>query len=333
MKQWIKHFIFALVFSSVSGFLSFPPSALCAGRADTLTVLHLTDPHICNPAGYHPSLIQKRILKAAHIGPLEKFLQQTPREAGADLVVITGDMLDLYEAEIQDDLFQAGQIEQFAAMAQKSPVPLLMTLGNHDIRSYWIDDSSNGSRLFQLHDQAARAAWIRNIACFREGFSYRRIFKVGRTRYHFVFLDNSNDQRNGPFIDEPQLAWLNHELAQTGRDPVLIFMHKYHPALDYNGDGISFAAAAACALTDSTCSRGFLKACNENKNIKIFLAGHGHSRKSEKIPFPAGHTILQINPGAFVKDIRNWRLIKCTEQEILVFAPETNSLEWKIPID
>jgi len=303
--------------------------------SDTLTLLHISDTHISFTANYHPLLDSIRAPKNCDPALLDRFLREMPKKVNADLVVLTGDMVDFYEAETRDqnDTFLATQIEQFAALVHAAPVPLLMVLGNHDISSYWIREQERSLAAFQLQAQAARAAWIRNLPCFRAGLYYHRTFQVAGTRYHFLFLDNGYALNNGAFLDKAQLDWLDHELSQTGKEPVIFFMHRYLPSLDYNQDRSAFAPAAASVLNDSTCATGFLRLCNEHPNIQLFLVGHGHNRKSENIPFPNGHKILQLITGGFINNTNNWRIITCTEEGLHISAPGTDAVEWRISND
>jgi DNA repair exonuclease SbcCD nuclease subunit len=308
-------------------------SAVLGAPPDTLTFLHVSDSHISNQAGYHPRLLALIREKTADITTLQRLLVQKPIEFNADLVVHTGDMVHFYEAEIRDGRQQATQIEQFCALLPLCPVPFYSILGNHDLRSYSVDDEDSSLTVNQWQSQKARAAWSRNLACFYDGFYYHRIYAVGKTRLHLFFLDNSSDLHEDDYLDEMQLNWLQHEMQQTGKEPIIIFMHKYLPALDYNKDRQSFSAATAPVLNDSTCSTGFLQVLNEHPNIQLLLVGHGHSRKSEMIPFPRGHQIAQFAPGAYVKNVNNWRMVKCTVKEIMIFAPGSKEIECRIPHD
>lgn len=300
---------------------------------DTLTILHLSDTHVSYWAGCHPLLEELQREKTMDSRSLADWFSSIPRETGADLVVHTGDMIHFYEAASSEGPILATQIEQFASLLSDCPVPFYAVLGNHDIRSYWVDEAANTAPCFQLNQQPARAAWIRNLACFHDGFYSRRTYRIGETRYHLIFLDNAYDLADRASLDQAQLEWLEHELAQTRREPVLLFMHKYLPALDYNRDGIAFSAAAASGLTDSTCASGFLRLLNAHPNIRLLLVGHGHSCKSEWLPFPGGHVILQMSTGAFVKDANNWRIVKCRDHEILIHAPGSHRIEMKIALE
>jgi len=300
---------------------------------DTLTFLHISDTHWYTSCGYHPELVKIRTKRLLSPPPLQQFLDQVPRAVGADLLIITGDLVDFYEGETSDDHLQTTFIEPFAKMIHHTPVPTLMVLGNHDIVSYWIKDEDQTFASSQLNAQVARATWIRNLACLRDGVYYRRAFRVGKTRYHFFFLDNGYDLKNGEFIDKAQLDWLEAEMGKTNTEPVIFFMHKFLPALDYDKNERSFSASRAPVLNDSTCSAGFLRVCNQYKNIQLFLVGHTHSRRNERMPFPNGHEILQLTTGGFVNDANNWRVVKLSETEIILYVPGTEKIEFRIRND
>ncbi len=65
----------------------------------------------------------------------------------ADAVIVTGNLIDYYEAAVDkpDGEMVGNQVEQFKSLYDLCPVPLHLTLGNHDITTYWINekDSSN----------------------------------------------------------------------------------------------------------------------------------------------------------------------------------------------
>ena len=309
------------------------PIAMNAPKSDSLSVLLMSDTHICNLNGYHPQFEKSRQHYGNGIEPLENFLSTKPDSLNVDAVVITGDLIDYYEAETYSDRLLATQIEQFTPIANLCPVPLYLTLGNHDIASYWIVESDSSKENFQINAHKARAAWIRNIPCFQNGTYYARSFKVGDINYRFLFLDNGyslND--NGRWLDKVQLDWLNYQLKNTGGDPVIIFMHKYLPVADENNDGIVFSTKWNLTIDKETCSKGFLKILNDNKNIKALFVGHGHRNVSENILLPNGHKIMQIETGGFAQNTKNWRLLKFTRDNLFISSPGGENIEKVIKI-
>ncbi|MBN2411669.1 metallophosphoesterase [candidate division KSB1 bacterium] len=286
---------------------------------DTLTVVQITDIHFCNLVGYQPEFIKARQHYGEGKDPLKTFFNMVPQNLKADAVIITGDLIDYYEAETEKGPYLDTQIEQFERLCEDCPVPMFLTLGNHDITSYWIEQPDKVMS-YQIHAQKARACWIRNLASFQDGTYYTRTFHVGQTRYHFIFLDNGYSLGNGEYLDKPQLDWLNFQVQKAADDPVVIFTHKYLPVRDYNGDGVVFSATTTLDINSEKCSKGFLKTLNENKNIKALFVGHGHNSISELLPFPAGHQILQTETAGFAQDSSNWRLLKFTEDKIIVYS-------------
>jgi 3',5'-cyclic AMP phosphodiesterase CpdA len=320
--QWINIYLL----------LSLVLFAEAAGQTDTLKIIQLSDVHICNLSGYHPAFVQLRQHYGKGAVPLAGFLAEKPRQLGADAVIITGDLVDFYEAETENDTLLDTQIEQFAQIYYGSLIPVYLTLGNHDITSYWIDDSSK-KESYQLNAEQARAAWIRNISCFRRGTYYLRSFPSGKTTYRCIFLDNGYSLGNGMYLDKAQLDWLEGKLIQYGNDPVLIFMHKYLPVSDLNADGVSFTSKPGLDFTSESLSSGLLRLLNENANIKTIFCGHGHRDVSEWLTWPAGHKILQVETAGFAGNHDAWRLIKLTEKTIIICATGTEQEEYNINID
>jgi len=301
-------------------------------KEDTLAVLHISDIHICNLTGYHPDFVKGRQHYGEGVPSFREFLDTVPRSMGADAVVITGDLVDFYEAETEKGPTLGTQIEQLGPMLTHGPVPLFLTLGNHDLGSYWIEKNDRSIKSFQYHAHESRAAWIRNLPCFQEGTYYARQFIVGKTTYRFLFLDNGYSLKNDFLLDPSQLDWLYHQLQTAADDPVILFMHKYLPVPDLNGDGKVFTEKSTFMINTETCSRGFLNALNGNKNVRALFVGHGHESVSELLSFPAGHQILQTETAAFAKDRHNWRLLQFTENEIIVHSTGERKIELKQPV-
>lgn len=303
--------LFVLVFTFFDGDESF-----CASP-DTLKIILISDTHVCNLTGYHPLFMERRAHYGDGFSKLIRFFHSVPVRYDADAVVITGDLTDYFEAARPDGRFLETQIEQFASLWPECPVPLYMILGNHDISSYWVE-APGEIRSFQTCAEQARAAWIRNIPCFQSGTYYARLFQVGRTRYHFLFLDNGYAYRSGAVVDQAQLNWIEHQVRQAGTDPVVVFMHKYIPFPDNNKDGRTFTSRTSLVIDSTTCSDGFLRVLNENKNIKALMVGHGHSNVTESVPFPGGHLIVQTETGGFAQNTDQWRMMKLTEDKIII---------------
>jgi DNA repair exonuclease SbcCD nuclease subunit len=294
---------------------------------DTLKILHTSDIHTvynldkCNPIFYN---IRKRLIGADD--SLKNFFRTVPEKVGADAVVITGDLIDYFEADINGEKV-ANQVEQFNTVIETCPVPLYLTLGNHDITSYWINEKDSTKMQTQIYADMARAEFIRNISCFENGTYYKKEYQVGKTKYHFFFLDNGASRRLG----QTQLDWFNAEVEKIDNEPIVLFLHIYFQVGDVNGDGIYFKKDKPTDWPkEKDCSSGFLKTLNEQQNIKAILLGHGHSNIWEEINFPSGHKIYQIETATLYDKKSNWRLLKFTEDAIIVDKVGTNEVEIEI---
>ena len=76
-----------------------PVHAVISPNTDTLTFIHVTDPHVCNLTCYHPFFVQKRNHFGKNIELFPEFFKTIPGKYKADFVVVTGDNIDYYEAE------------------------------------------------------------------------------------------------------------------------------------------------------------------------------------------------------------------------------------------
>ncbi len=303
-----------------------------AAPPDTLTIVHISDTHAGNLAGFHPGFVALRDGRVPAMDSLGRWLHAFPMQTGAEAVVITGDMLDCFEAETARGSYLATQIEQFAAAVMDCPVPLFLTLGNHDITSYRFEEPKT-VRTTQTRAQRARAAWIKNIPCFQSGTYYSRSFRVGRKTVRMLFLDNGYGLSSGSFLDEPQLDWVRAQVREAGDDPVVLFMHKYLAIPDANGDGVLFTKRNVLAVDEKTCSTGFLKILNEHRNIKALFAGHGHHNVTEPLVLPSGHRIVQVETGGFGDDPKNRRIIRIMEKQITILPCGEDRMQSVIPLD
>ncbi len=301
-------------------------------RPDTLTIVHITDTHICNLTSYHPLFVKSREHYGNGVKPLKKFLTTIPKVVSADMVVITGDNIDFYEAETNNGKIMGGQIEQFSQLYDLCPVPLFMVLGDHDIGSYWIDLEEK-KHFSQTNVQKAKVAWIRNISCFQNGTYYSRIYKVGKRKYRFIFLDNSyylNSKHAGDLLDKPQLDWLNDQLNKAHNESIILFMHRSIPVGDTNKDGVHFPTPPDGWPFEDTYEHGLMKILNKTPSIIAAFVGHNHRNIIEDIPFPTGHRITQIETAAFGRNPNNWRIIEVMENNLLIYSTGSRDIEMKI---
>ncbi|MGB2866948.1 MAG: metallophosphoesterase [Bacteroidota bacterium] len=306
-------------------------SSVFGQSTDTLKVIHTSDCHlIFNLDEVDPAITRARKFNhtdddslpavSDHNDSLELFLTTIPRQVGANAVVVTGDLIEFFEAQTVHNTLVSGQVEQFRTVYDKSPVPVYLTLGNHCITTYTVREKDSTLATSQRHAGKARAAWIRNIPCFYNGTYYEKVFSVGKTKYHFVFLDNGYESLgDGQKVDKTQCDWLSERMELAGNDPVVLLFHIYYAVGDMNGDGISFKERGPVNWpTAKECSTGLLKIINEHKNIRALVVGHGHSDVYEKIRFPGGSDVYQIETGSVYNGLNNWRMFRMTENSIIV---------------
>jgi 3',5'-cyclic AMP phosphodiesterase CpdA len=306
-------------------------------KPDTLTFIHISDPHVCNLTGYHPFFIQKRQHFGKNAEPLSQFLKSIPAQSKADFVVITGDNIDYYEAETAQGEMLDTQIEQYSRLLDSSEVPVYLTLGNHDIASYYVNSDSTYTNN-QFNSGRARATWIRNITCFKNGSYYSRVFNIGKTSYRLIFLDNaySSTRENSdsllPFtIDQSQLLWLDSQMKSSKTDVEIIFVHVPIPYKQQVGNSISTEPLGIYS-SGARGSLNLLRILENNPSARLILAGHKHINKINNYKFINGNTLTQVMTGGFGYDPNVWRMIKIAENDIIIYFPGSNKIEYIITI-
>ena len=292
---------------------------------DTLSFLHISDTHlILNPESYLDPLVDSRKLKHYDEGEgrLRHFLKTIPAKTNCDMVMLTGDLVDFCEAETAQGTVLGGlQQAQFADLLREYDLSVYLTLGNHDIFSfYWKDDKLKHN---QNYSGRSRAAWERNIPCFRSGTYYSKVLQVGRTTYRLIFLDDSFYQFSKkdttavmPYIDQSQLYWLNDQLSKSDDDIEIVLMHI--PLIDNE----RYPLAA----------NPLYGALSKDSSVKLILAGHQHRNIVKSFPSIGDHQIAQVQTGALVRDEDNWREIRLTEDEIFVSMPGQQENELVVPV-
>lgn len=293
-------------------------------QRDTLSFLHITDTHLMfNLENYNKDIVHHREYtrdyKEAN-NRFRQFMESTPLQTGADMIIATGDMIDFHDAKTGEGNVFAYQVEQYARYISQYDHPFYMTLGNHDVFSYnWGNDRVIPN---QLKTGAARAAWIRNFDCFRDGTYYSRIYQIGETTYRLIFLDNAYYQFKkaenvvNPYIDKPQLHWLKAELNASQEDVEIILMH------------VPFTEQSALPESNNE----LYAALTAVPSVRLILAGHYH--KGAIMPFPVaeGNEMIQVGTDALVAGAEKWRLIRLTEKEILVSSMGTKESERTISV-
>ena len=313
-KLKLKSFVF-FIFLLINGNI--------LAQKDTLSFLHITDLHtIFTQDAYLPDMMEYRKQKQYDQGEnrLRQFLQTIPQKTNSDMVIATGDLVDFFDTKIAHVSILGIQSKQFSRLIEDYHIPVFFTLGNHDVFSF--DWKDNKLHITQNYSGQARAEWIRNMSCFKNGTYYSEIYQVGHTTYRFIFLDDSfykflpEDNTEVPYIDKSQIYWLNTQLHESEDDIEIIFMHI--PFI--NND----------SLKES--SNELYSVLSKNPSAKLIFAGHQHKNLISSLPVNENNGVVQVQTGALVNNTRNWRLIRLTEKNILVSVPGTTENELVITI-
>jgi len=338
-----------LIFGILSFTILITANSATSAKPDTLKFIHLTDSHICDLFGYHPTFVQGRQHYGDGKNSLTSFFNTIPEKLQTDFVVITGDIVDFFESESKLGEMLGTQIEKAAGILEISSVPVYITLGNHDIASYNVDPETERITGNQYNAEIARAAWIRNVPCLSNGTYYSRILQVDTIMYRLIFLDNAYYKpdriSDGPqyIINPSQLYWLDHEMKKSDTDVEIIFMHmpltntsavdvkqsknKYY--LNTN-DTIAISQDLQNSETNSIDLYDVLK---HNSSARLVLTGHKHSSVAHDFHFSEDYSLTQVMTGAFGRDSRNWRLIQLTSENIIISFPGNTSTQYKIPLE
>lgn len=295
-----------------------------SAQKDTLSFLHITDLHtMFNLENYNPEIVKHREYTRGYKNAnsfFEQFIQSIPEKTNADLVIATGDMIDFFDAKTPSGRTLEFQVEQFARLLDGYHFPIFLTLGNHDIFSYsWGKDKVIPD---QLQTGCAKATWIRNFDCFRKGTYYSQVYEIGKTTYRLIFLDNGfyqfrNDENMvNPYIDKPQLHWLKAELNESEEDIEIILMH------------IPFTEKSS--LPES--ANELYEELTQSPSVKLILAGHFHKGEVVRFSVGAHNEMVQVGTDALVNTPENWRLVRLTENNILVSATGKTENELEIAV-
>lgn len=307
-----------------------------SGKPDTITFIHVTDPHVCNLTGYHPFFIEKRLHFGNNAEPLTQFFKSIPGKYQSDFVVITGDNIDYYEAQTEKDGTLDTQIEQYSRLLDASNVPVYLTLGNHDIASYFVSPLLAYTNN-QFNAGQARAAWMRNVPCFKDGTYYSRIFKIDTTTFRFIFLDNSyygtkelTDESLPFLIDQSQLLWLDAQLKTSASDIEIIFMHM--PLSNRKQDDKSILTEQLSTYSTKSKFYNLFSVLEKNSSTRLLFVGHNHNNIINNYILPNGNKLTQVMTGAFGYNPNDWRIIKLTNNKIIICSSGSSETEYTIPI-
>jgi hypothetical protein len=278
--------------------------AACPQTDAFVDLIHVSDTHIMNLAGVHPQMIASRRHYEPSSQTFTEFLAGVVVRQRPAFLLHTGDVTDANSFTGADWGSVGGQVEHFAKIAGRSPVPLFLALGNHDVVHYGVISGKRGAFGNQSVAGRARAEWIRLADCFREGTYYEFERIVGKTKYVFLVLDNGYKGDGDPAILAAgskfaleQVQWLKQQVAAHRDDAVILAMH-----VPIGND------AASEVIKDAVSGFG---------RLPLVLAGHIHTPAMEEISI-GSHRTWQVRTGAFGRDVNNWRLIRLREDRVEV---------------
>lgn len=295
---------------------------VCRSRADARTSLdfvHLTDTHIIHPTGVHPKLIQMRAIFAHTRAALPADLAVFRRDWKAAFAFITGDLIDVYSFLGADGAVVTGQVEAFARIVARSPLPIYPGLGNHDVQHYGL---TGDGRLApdQSNVEQAKAAWVRNVPAFHDGTYYAFRREVGGTQWRFIMLNNGfyghlpDPTRRPPEhgLGRGQADWLAAQCRRHPNDPLVLGAH------------IPPADAALGEIEE---------ALGVRTRLTLLFTGHIHkSDFIERLPFANARTFHVATPG-YATGRGHFRRVRLHPDRIELFATgESNEVAQAIPI-
>lgn len=291
-----------------------------AANPDTISFLHITDIHMAfNLELFQKDLAENRSKYGNAVKPFKVFLKNVPKQTKADFVVATGDLIDFYEGEAKNKKMLDFQIEQFIKQTKKSKVPVFLTLGNHDIISYsWGDKERISS---QNNTKKAETVWTKKASCFKNGTYYSSQLEIGETTFRLIYLNNGyydfpdEENENLPYVDKPQLHWLEGQLLESDKDIEIIFMH-----IPLKNEVIQSEAGIE-----------LFSVLQKYPSVKLIVAGHNHRNIIQQFPTEKGNKITQVQTAAFASSPKSWRQIKLCDNKILV--SQQGNLKNEIEID
>lgn len=181
------------------------------------------------------------------------------RYGDADFCVLAGDLADL------------GQVEAYRrlqAIIARLPIPVHITLGNHDDRPAFLEVFG---------------------AEFANGTS--KVDKViDRKGYRVILLDSSEPGRVDGVLEPAQIDWLKVRLSEAADRPVIVILHHNANALHIESDDIRILDEGP-----------FLDALKTHRDIRQVIAGHVHLTSTATyrgIPFTTlagGHYSVSFN--------------------------------------
>lgn len=151
-----------------------------------------------------------------------------------DFCVLAGDLADLG---------QPAAYQRLQSIIARLPIPVHITLGNHDDRAAFLEVFGNGF--------VAETGKIDKV--------------IDIKGYRIILLDSSEAGRVDGVLTETQISWLHARLAEAMHRPVIVILHHNANALHIESDNIRILDPGA-----------FIDALKTHPDIRQVIAGHVH---------------------------------------------------------
>ena len=181
------------------------------------------------------------------------------RHGDADFCVLAGDLADLG---------QAAAYERLKSIIARLPIPVHITLGNHDDRPTFLD-------VFGA-DFAGETGKVDKV--------------IDVKGYRIILLDSSEPGRVDGLLEPGQIDWLRAQLAEAMDRPVIVILHHNANALHIGSDDIRMLEPDA-----------FIAALKTHPDVRQVIAGHVHLTSTATwrgLPFTTlagGHYSVSFN--------------------------------------
>lgn len=223
------------------------------------------------------------------------------RYGDADFCVLAGDLADLG---------QPAAYERLKTILARLPIPVHITLGNHDDRAAFLS--------------------VFGDAFLAETGKVDKVIDI--KGYRIILLDSSEPGRVDGVLTEAQIAWLRTRLAEAIDRPVIVILHHNANALHIESDNIAILEPHA-----------FIDALKTHPDIRQVIAGHVHLTSTATwrgLPFTTlagGHYSVSVDqpnvPMRWLSGPAQMAFIIATEDSTTVlfddFIDGNAEIDWK----
>ncbi|MDB5589423.1 MAG: hypothetical protein JWP26_4393 [Devosia sp.] len=157
------------------------------------------------------------------------------RYGDADFCILAGDLADMG---------QPAAYEYLKTIIARLPIPVHITLGNHDRRPAFLD-------VFGADFADAETGKIDKV--------------IDIKGYRIIMLDSSEPGRVDGVLEDDQIDWLHARLAEALDRPVIVVLHHNANALHIRSDDIRLLEPDA-----------FIGALKTHPDVRQVIAGHVH---------------------------------------------------------